>query len=230
MITVSIWAQHSLLAGLMKVREVAAKEEREIFSSQSCDDAKQQARVCAWLLGQLWNDLIPGTGLGHFTALGNEFHSPELHFTAQEWIYSPELNFTAQGWILQPTAEFHNHSCMSEPKDAFHSLELHFTGQRWILQSKAAFHSPQLHFTGQNCISQPTAAFHCPRMEFTPLSSISGPRAGQDPLDGLQGRGMDQRQDHGLVKCSTESKPHQVPQLVPLTRDEGKIKSWDGLG
>lgn len=44
MITVSIWAQHSMLAELMKVREVTAKEEREFFSSRSCDDAKQQPR------------------------------------------------------------------------------------------------------------------------------------------------------------------------------------------
>lgn len=43
MITVSIWALHSVLAELMKVREVTAKEERKIFSSQCCDDAKQQS-------------------------------------------------------------------------------------------------------------------------------------------------------------------------------------------
>lgn len=33
MITVSIWALHSALAELMKVREVMAKEGRKIFSS-----------------------------------------------------------------------------------------------------------------------------------------------------------------------------------------------------
>lgn len=42
MITVSIWALHLVLAELMKVREVTAKEERKIFSSQCCEDAKQQ--------------------------------------------------------------------------------------------------------------------------------------------------------------------------------------------
>lgn len=41
MITVSIWALHSVLAELMKVREGTAKKEREILSSRCCDDAQQ---------------------------------------------------------------------------------------------------------------------------------------------------------------------------------------------
>lgn len=43
MITVSIWALHSVLAELMKVREVTAKRERrDILSSRCCGSAKQQ--------------------------------------------------------------------------------------------------------------------------------------------------------------------------------------------
>lgn len=43
MITVSIWALHSVLAELMKVREVTAKRERrDILSSRCCGNAKQQ--------------------------------------------------------------------------------------------------------------------------------------------------------------------------------------------
>lgn len=43
MITVSIWALHSVLAELMKVREVTAKRKRrEILSPRCCDSAKQQ--------------------------------------------------------------------------------------------------------------------------------------------------------------------------------------------